>query len=262
MRFEQRFYECAAVGRLLSQFEISQGPLFHYTRRIASAEIQRGKIRLTRADCFLDTKEIQYGLAVLTRAGEDSLDESQLPSFSELLKAIRARLQFCFILSLSKNPDSGHLRSTYSGVNGAVVEVPENFPRVLYRGWHATRTGDGSFGLRFVVDLYDFFEGNVIYDAKKQRRIAVMACEAWRELRSRDAHVVDGYHFIDSLLRCLVLFKSSEFEVEDEYRIALVRRPEIAETFESTETRAGRTCHYVAVRIPNPQAAGTRARDV
>lgn len=160
MRICNYFCNNESVARLLSQFQISQGPLFHYTNQTASIGIRRGEIRMTRADCFLDQSEITYGLEVLSEAAQTSLGTKEIGPFSDVLKALRAKLQACFVLSLSQDPDSDHLRSEYAGKNGAILEFQENFPMMFHgASWHTILNGEGSWNVHCIADLYEFFEG-------------------------------------------------------------------------------------------------------
>jgi hypothetical protein len=262
MRFTQYFCGNESVGELLSQFRCSQGPVFHYTGRDASIGITCGEIWMTRADCFLDQAEIAHGLAVLSEAAQTTLEEER-ESFSTILEVLRARLASCFVLSLSQDQKNEHLRKVYSGSDGAILEFQEDFPRTLYTGWHAIPKGDDSWSLHYVVDLYDFFEGFVVYDPAQKRRLAEMACQSYRSLRSTDAHIVDSHHFIDVLMQCMILFKTPEHEAEVEYRVALIGRGEESKPFEQSRSRSGsRRQVFTRVLIPKPKAAAIRSRDV
>ena len=189
------------------------------------------------------------------------LNEPEAASFSEVLKTLQVRLKSCFVLSLSQAPDSEYLRSNYAGDNGSVIEFQENFPRIVFHtGWHVTPSDGDSFRNHFVVDVYDFFEGFVVYDDPQQQRPATMACLAYQDLLSTDAHIVDSYQFIDILMQCLVLFKSNEFEAEEEFRVAFIRRHGIIERFEETRDCAGCCKLYIKVRIPSPETTAMLVR--
>ena len=262
MRIRQYFSGNKFVSELLSEFKVSQGPLFHYTNQIASVGIKGGEIWMTRADCFLDPKEIEHGLEVFSKAAQNSLSDLEIASFFKILEALKERLRTCFVLSLSQNPDNNYLQSNYAGENGAVIEFQENFSHVLYTGWHTIPNSDDSFRNHFIVDTYDRFEGFVLYDDEQQLRLAKMACLAYRDLISTDAHIVEAIHFVNILMNCLVLFKSREFEVEKEYRIALVRKSEEKESFEKSREN-DKCCYlYIEVRIPNPDEEKIHIRDV
>lgn len=262
MRFRRYYCQDESVGRLLSEFKESQDPLYHYTDRVASEGISGGELWMTRADCFLDSREIEHGLETLSAAARTTLRGAESVSFSDVLGAVSARLRTCFVLSLSQDPESDYLRSKYAKNGGIVLEFEESFPRVLYTGWHAFPKGHDCSGLHYVVNNYDFFEGFVVYDDSHKRRLATISCQAFRDLLYSEAHVVDTYHFVDILMQCLLLFKRQEFKVEAEYRVALVRKPGVRKSFEQTRGPAGRNQAYIKVRIPSARAAEILARDL
>lgn len=260
MRVIHHYCQNELVGRLLSEFTVSQGPLFHYTDRAAAAGITNGEIWVTRADCFLDPKEIQHGLKTLSDAARATLSEPDQKSFFDVLEALHGRLRSCFVLSLSQDGNNEHLRNEYAGNDGVVLEFTETFPHILCGGWHAVRTSEDSCTLHHAVDIYDFFEGFVEYNDCSQKELARMACEAYRSLLVTDTHIVDAYHFVNVLLQGLVLFKSKSFVDEDEYRIALVQKPGIAVSFEEIRNRGERQIVYLKFRIPSPWAAAIQSR--
>jgi hypothetical protein len=236
--------------------------------QLLAGERATGGVQTTRfggppqADYFLDSKEIEHGLKVLSVAARTALSEPERMSFVDILKAVRERLQSCYVLSLSQDPESEYLQSNYARDSGVVLEFEEDFLRVLYTGWHAIPNGDDSFRCHYIVDIYDFFEGFVVYDDSHQQQLSTIACLAYRELLSTDAHIVDSCHFINILLQCLILFKSRKHKDEKEYRVAPVRMPRITESFEETRDRVGCRHVYIAVRIPIPRAAAIRATNL
>lgn len=256
MRFKRNFCKNKAIGELLSEFKVSQGPLFHYTRGEASAGIRGGVIWMTRADCFMDPKEIEHGLEVLTEAAQSALADPEKASFLEGLVALRSRLKSCYVLSLSQDHCNHHLRRTYGE---SVLEFRENFPMELYHtGWHSIPNSDDSFTCHPVVYVYDFFEGFVVYDESDQQRLARMACMAYLDCLSTEAHVVDAYQFTKVLMQCLVLFKSRKFAGEVEYRIALVREPKVTESF---EIRCDGECRRRRIEVIIPSSTATVIRE-
>ena len=218
---------------------------------------------MTRADCFLDQAEIVHGLAVLSEAAQTTFKAKERESFSIVLKALEARLHACFVLSLSQDRDNNHLKSTYAKKNGAILEFQEDFPMIFYgASWHTIPNGNDSWSVRFIVDLYEFFEGFVIYDVARQLHLAEMACQSYRDIRSTDAHPADIYHFIDILMRCMVLFKVPSFNAEKEYRFALIRNLGDVQSFEEAMVHNGKHRAYISVRIPSTDAEIICVRDV
>lgn len=263
MRVGQHFSSNKSVGELLLKFLPSQGSLFHYTDQAASIGIRRGEVRMTRADCFLDQSEIAYGLAILSEAARTTLGAEEIESFNHVLGALRVRLQRCFVLSLSQDSDSDYLKSKYAGNGGAILEFQENFP-VMFHGasWHSIPNGEGSGTVHLIADLYEFFEGFVVYDRARQLQLAEIACQTYRNIQSTDTHFVDKYHFIDILIQCCVLFKRPEFEIEKEYRIALIRNQKDMQSFEETINHEGKNRTLIKVMIPSSSdAVRIRARN-
>ena len=127
----------------------------------------------------------------------------------------------------------------------------EDFPeRLSSLGWHAVPIDSDSFRLHHFSDLYDFFEGSVIYDMDSKQRTARLACKAFQEVVTPQSHVVDRFHFINILMKCCVLFKEDKFSYENEYRIALVSKNTNGETFENSREKQGRRLRYIAARWP------------
>lgn len=262
MRFVQHFCQNALVSSILSEFKVSQGALFHYTNRDAAKGIMAGELRLTRANCFEDPAEIKHGVGIFREAARTSLRDSEITSFVAVLRASRERLQSCFVMSMSQDPNNDFLQRKYARSPGAVLEFVEDLPNILRGGWHATPTGDGSFSLDFVDDAYYSFEGFVVYEDSQKQRLATRVCEAYRDLLSTDAHFVDVYHFTGILLKCLILCKQRRFQDEKEYRVALVRKPETTEAFVQTSTHDEGSRPHIRIRIPPSRAGAIRPRYV
>ena len=146
---------------------------------------------------------------------------------------------------------------------GAILEFQENFPIMFYgTSWHTIPNGDDSWSVHLIADLYEFFEGFVIYDEDRQLHLAKMACQSYQDIRSTDAHPADIYHFIDILIRCVVLFKVSDFKVEKEYRFVLIRNRGGVLSFEKTMNHDGKHRACISVRIPLPDAEKICVRGV
>lgn len=263
MRITKYFCSNESVGKLLSQFPHSQGSLFHYTKQDASIGIKGDEIRMTRADCFLDQSEIAHGLAVFSEAAQTTLGAEVIEHFSNVLSALRTRLQACYVLSLSQESDSDYLKSAYAGENGVILEFQNDFPSMFHGvSWHSIFNGNDSCSIHLIADFYEFFEGVVIYDRARQLQLAEMACQTFLNILSTDTHFVDSHHFINILIRCLVLFKAPEFEVEKEYRFALIRNQKGVQPFEETINAAGNQRAYISVRFPLTSIVKISARDV
>ena len=228
----QNYDKNEAVQQFLSEFRISQGPLYHYTNRTAGEAIASGHIWITRADCFLDDDEIQHGFDIIRSAGPSN----QNADFAGMLAALRERLKACYIMSLTQDAENQHLKSQYSsGQTGCIVEFDESFPRATYSGWHYTPKGDGWRTHPF-YKLYDHFEGFMVYKDSRKEQLADIAYECFSQAFSTSSHIVDTYQYVDALLRCLILFKKEEpdFVAEKEYRLAVVSKHELGSEFEHT----------------------------
>ncbi len=235
------------IHELLSQFPLSQGPLYHYTNQQAAEGISKGEIWVTRADCFFDSSEIQHGISIIADVARQELNDNVLVVFVSLLFVIRECLKQCYVFSLSLDRDNPYLTSRY----GKGLAFPEDFPRRLFSmGWHSVRNDGNSFRNYYFVDLYDFFEGSVIYDMDSKQRAARLVCEAFREIITPQAHIVDNFHFINILMTCCVLFKETKFANEEEYRAALVSKTANNESFEHSRTNKGRHIRYIAASGP------------
>jgi hypothetical protein len=258
MRFVVHFCENELVRKLLDEFNVRQGPLFHYTSQEAASGIRSGEIWLTRADCFLDSSEINHGCDVLSSAATATLSAQEILSFHRLIDILHDRLKSCYVMSLSQCDSNEHLRLNYASKGGAILRFEETFPEELVNGWHAVPMGNGRFSTHQLSDVYDPFEGFVVYDDTRKQQLAEIACGVFRQLYAADAHKADLHHFIAILIQCLVLFKEYYISPENEYRIALLRRRNITEDFEHRRDCRGATIIYVKVRIPDPVSDSIR----
>lgn len=238
------FTENEKIRTLLGYFAVKQGNVFHYTRTDAAENIVGGAVRFTRADTLVDKSEIEYGLTILEeRLGEDS-------RFSSLPDAIRERLRRCYVLSLSYDPDNPYLKEQYSGAGGAILEF-KKLPHYSHGFWHVTPNTDGSYRLHHFKDLYEVFEGNVIYDPDVQLEIIDLIIEILPEMIDGEPHIADYASFtFNYLLRPFLLSKNSNFSPEDEYRIVLVAKEATDDRFEVTTSDAETERIYVEARMP------------
>lgn len=242
--------------RLLSNFEISQGYLYHYTSLNVAESISKGDFWLTRADDFLDKREVDHGLEMLISTIPASWGEELASSYLLFLDTLRNVLRKCYVLSLSQDHDNDYLIQTYASADGAILRLPSNINFALSTGWHAISMGDG-FSLRYAKDLYDFAQGFVDYDLDSQKRISALACEAFQaisqsQLGASPEVIVEWFHFRDALLQCLILFKEPGYRNEKEYRIALILKPSAEKSFEQVREIKGRQSSYIKMRVAIP----------
>ncbi len=223
MRKVVYFREDSRLHELLSYFKLQQGPVYHYTNQLAAESMASGKIRLTRADCMEDQSEIQFGISLLA----ESLGTNS--SYSSIPEDLKLRLEHCYVLSLTGDANNQHLRQHYGQ---HLIEFAN--PAFLYlSGHHAVPNDTDGYNLHWFHDLYDGFEGNVIYDQITQQKIVDNIVELLPIIDNPETHIVDRSSFITKdLILPFLLFKRPNFEPEDEYRIILVRKHGIDDSFE------------------------------
>ncbi len=253
MRFQQIFTNSQAAHDFYSSFEISQGPLYHYTTAEAIESISdTNQLWISRADSFLDTREVNYGTEVLLRAVE-AHEAGSNDEMSEIVSAVGEALADCYILSLTINPANAYLAGEYGD---QILELPENFPILLRAtSWHTQPVGDGSFKLFYFTDLYKLNEGFVIYDNEAQTRLATKAVTAFFDLLTTDygePKILNQIDIVRILTMCIVLFKEKDFEREEEYRVMLHRQhsPGVP-NFEETHSYNGR--ERKIIKATNPE---------
>ena len=231
MRVIKYFCSNKQVGNLLQRFKISQDNLYHYTSKDASIEINKGEIWITRADCFLDSREISHGIQILSGAANNYLAGNTKNYFVNLLSVFQSTLKNTYVMSLSQDSANQYLKNNYAA-NGAIIEFKWHFPEDIGAiCWHSIPTSNDSHSIHHLSDLYSYFEGFVVYDGISQRDIARSVCEAYRDIRSSKAHFVDEIHFANVLTQCVVLFKEESYTPEKEYRIALIRNDNSSNPF-------------------------------
>lgn len=200
------------LTKILSQFQLTQGPLFHYTEMKAASAIVRGELWITRADDLSDEEEIQHGIQVFK-----SVDDSS--PVREIIKAAEDRLSHSYVMSLSLNPCNDYLWGKYAPKSGGRLEFGFDFADQF----------------RFaspLFDLYESYEGKVIYGGEQQHEIAELIVAALPEIITDTPHIVDRQLFENAIFQCLLFCKRSMFEREEEVRIVLVRRDPAEQRFE------------------------------
>jgi len=232
MRTQVHIVENDKIGKLLSKFRISQGELYHYTDSTASENIITNKeIYLTRADHFLDKSEIQYGITLLTNAAEKILIESDINKFQTIIDALSERFKQCFIICFTQISNSKKHIKTY-GKN--ILQFKENFPSELANMSRHSIPKDNGYSLRYSTDLYETIEGFVEYNSNKQKSIANEICEIFQETNNANIHLVDQYHFINAIMKFVILCKESCNDWEKEYRVGLISNSKWDTMFENS----------------------------
>lgn len=231
MRRRVHFVENDKIGKLLSGFKLSQGPLYHYTDSLASDNIAiNNELYLTRADHFLDNREIRYGINLLTVAAKKVLTDNDLNNFQAILDALSEQFKRCFMFCFTQTLNSPkHIE--IHGNN--ILEFRENFPVELANmSRHSIPKGDG-YSLYYSTDLYKTIEGYVEYELSAQESIASEICQVFKETSNTNIHVVDQFHFIDVIMKFIVLCKEPCYSWEKEYRIGLISNPNWESQFEN-----------------------------
>lgn len=250
MRAIQYFCTNKLVGNLLRRFKISQGNLYHYTSKDAATGINKGEIWMTRADCFLDSREISHGIDILINAANYYLSGGTNKSFVNLLSDFHSKLKNTYVMSLSQDPQNQYLKNNYA-VDGIIIEFKEVFPTHLgATGWHSVPESKDSYRLHYLTDLYRPFEGLVVYDDDLKKELAREVCETYANLTSSMAHFVDELHFENALIQSIVLFKEESYAPEKEYRIALIRKDNSNNPFEKNREYKGKSIFYIKAEIP------------
>ena len=113
---------------------------------------------------------------------------------------------------------------------------------------HSVAINTMSFRLHFLKTHYDFSEGLVIYDERKQLDISLAVCDAYAQIAgSRNVHKVDSWHFVDIIKRCLILFKRNSYSAESEYRLSITYNQDPPNLFEHTRQSDNRI--YVKTQL-------------
>jgi hypothetical protein len=248
MRKQVIFTESDLVTRLFDQFRISNGPLFHYTSSQSVESIKKGtELWLTRADSFLDTDEIKYGIELFREVVSREYKRGEYGAIEKFINHLEDYLQGTYVLSLSSDPSSNHLISYYGN---RIIELSENFPMLLANtAWHSIPCGDG-FSNYYFNNLYEHVEGYVIYDRDDQIQLTKLAIEAILSVANNETHIVDVFHIRKIIIMCTILFKQKRYEPEQEYRVALIAKSPEKHDFNAERISNDKTIHFMKAVIP------------
>lgn len=200
-------------------------PLYHFTDRGAAESMgERGHLWLTRADCFLDEREIHHGIDILLTAVAELGGELGAALHRAIDESVRLALRNAFVLSLTEQQDNAFLKEHY-GQN--VVRFEPTFPMMLNAAAFNIKNG---LNMQVVYEIYRVVQGRVIYDVDAQQELARRVARALLDLngmKSEDARQRDSLsmRMSDFLLSAIVLMKAPSYAPEAEYRICLVRQP-------------------------------------
>lgn len=221
------FTNVPEVGALYNRFRRNTGSLYHYTRSepVARSIAENGEFWITRADSFLDDKEVRYGTGVLLEALNESCYDVCREYMERLISSLGTALLECFVLSLTDKQKCQYMLREYGEWR---VELSDSFPTNFYHlGRQSIALKDGGYELHFVPDIYEHVEGHVIYDRQVQISIAKdvinLAVKMHNHVCERD--YVELFHLRKLLVSCIVMFKREEYAPESEYRYCLVRVP-------------------------------------
>jgi hypothetical protein len=223
------------IRSLLNLYETPQGPLYHYTKEAIANEItDKNEFRFSRADTFTDKKEISYGLEILKKTAEEILSDEEKKEFLNILKEARERLKKCYVFCLSQEGDNKYLLEKFSD-GKTRIKFKEEFPiNITNRTWHSVKTGDG-YSIHPINDIYRNHEGFIIYNELEQKENAKKICTVFQGSIKEGIHIVDKFHFINAIVKFIILCKREKYSKEAEYRIALITKDEIDNEFEKQE---------------------------
>ena len=246
MRTQIYFTGNEALKPILNLHIISQGSLYHYTKKeIATKIIERREFRLSRADTFLDDNEINYGLVILRKTAEHTLKSTSKKLFIDILNAIDTTLKKCYVLSLSNDGNNQHLLDEYSD-GKTIIKLREWFPNdLMYRSFQYIPNDDSNI-LHYTSDIYTPHEGFVVYQQSKQKEIAQTICNSFQNLIKSKIDKVDNIHFINAIAKFIILCKVEKYYKEEEYRIALISNNKENNEFDIEENNR----IFIALKIP------------
>lgn len=224
-----------ALKPILDLHKISQGNLYHYTKKeVAKKIIERKEFRLTRADTFFDDKEINFGVEILREIAGHNLELSTKKQFMDILDTINTTLKKCYVLCLSKNGNHKYLLKKYSD-GETVIKIDEMFPNYIMDGSWQYMPKDNSKIIYYTSNRYTSHEGFVAYKRSEQEEIAKKICDSFQNLIKSNIHKVDIIHFRGAIAKFIVLCKVEKYYKEEEYRIALISNNEENNEFEIEE---------------------------
>ena len=211
--------------------ERSKVPLFHHTQTMAVASsIAGGCFWFTRADCFFDQLEIRYGIEVFLEAQSKRSDHKSKEENEFIIKRIGESLRNSYILSLTDSPNRPFMRKLYGEY---VVKIAPWCIRTLFSAiLYSKQTGGDGWNLFQLNDIFERVEGHVVYERSEQVSRASKVLEVLdhvRENKSSDKltyemEVMELHRLISTNI---VLFKRESFCEEQEYRVCLVRKPNL-----------------------------------
>lgn len=224
-----------ALKPILYSHKISQSNLYHYTKKeTAKKIIEKREFRLTRADKFLDSEEIQYGLRILREIAEQSLEDGIDKSFIDFIDTIGDTLAKCYVLCLSHEANNKYLLDTYSD-GKTVIKLDESFTDNLMGGsWQYMPKTNGR-NVQYTSNLYTSHEGFVVYQESEQKDIAKKICDSFKNLLKNNFPGVDIINFRGAVAKFIILCKVEKYYKEEEYRIALISNNEESNEFEIEE---------------------------
>ena len=152
-------------------------PLFHFTDRGAAESMgERGHLWLTRADCFLDEREIHHGIDILLTAVAELGGDLGDALHRAIDESVRLALRNAFVLSLTEQQDNAFLMEHY-GQN--VVRFEPTFPMILNAAAFNIKNG---LNMQVVYEIYRVMQGKVIYDVEAQHELARRVARALLDL--------------------------------------------------------------------------------
>lgn len=218
----------------------SHGPFYHYTSQDAAKSMgEKGRLWLTRADCFLDEEEVHYGIDILLAEIEATGGAATEEPYCTIDQSIREALRNSFVLSLTYESDNPYLLNEY-GRN--IVKFNQNFRMLLSAASFNVKEGQNN---QVIHEIYEILDGKVIYDIDSQRELArrvVTAIVNFQSMKFVDA-IEKDMHLLrlrEALLTAVILMKAPAFAAEAEYRFCLVRAPNNPDELNYDQERDGR----------------------
>lgn len=210
------------IKKLLSQFDLNEGELYHYTTLESAKAIKTNReLWLTRADCTLDPSEIQYGIDILISSAKRTLSKEELEKFIELLNIIGPKLKKSYLFCLTENKNSNRHIDTHGNT---LMTFQYDFPELLLSsGRLFNHINTKERAVTFIKDSFCLIEGKVIYDFDRQNRIADSICNFYKAALVNNMHIVEINLFTDVLLQFIILLKEQCYSWENEYRICIVK---------------------------------------
>lgn len=210
------------LQKLLTQFELNQGELYHYTSLESAKSIKTNReLWLTRSDQTIDISEIKYGINVLINATRDIFNQIESEKFNELINIITPRLVQSYLFCLTETKNS----SRHIEIHGNTQLTFEfDFPELLLNsGRIETNINSDYQSVELIRDSYILIEGKVIYDIRRQTTIAKSICNFYKQAIASEMHIVDINLFSDVIFQFIILLKEQSYSWENEYRVCIVK---------------------------------------